>query len=440
MLVNKTISAEAKEELYSYNRFIVVSYQWPTLGAAIHMYDVPIVTENQKAVVRFAEYSMRLHLRHRDCPKGKAKAYKTHCFLMHMDDMPRLCRAVRWISILAPSAGTIVIRDRSEPKYKGRDFTDHTVKKKFHMSVRIRSTTYTPMSESLQWSLVSHLSGLRIAGMEVKETALDGDYTLPSRSLQYLQSISGAPYIFVTALAWDMIDIARSLMATANGLVLKGDYNGALERYWNIYYPCSMGLVFSTPDDIFTSDAEEPIVILCRILVDAAASYGLLKLRDHDIRAAAEAESYTHRYVGFMSQFDDRDRIVGFPDTPQATWFVASGAWHLKLLLQLRAELKGDVDWDNFVRSFDQSRKLRPDSPHVAHDYELVKSFRDHSDALVTGDDFLPTSALALPPQIFDFEIPSSIVRPHLTGWTVTEQVEAMIHGIDDQHEQQEGE
>ncbi len=46
--LNKTISAEAHEELFRSQRFIVVSYQWPGFSDELHAYDVPIASEDQK--------------------------------------------------------------------------------------------------------------------------------------------------------------------------------------------------------------------------------------------------------------------------------------------------------------------------------------------------------------------------------------------------------
>ena len=51
--VNKQISTEAKGTPYRDNVFVVVSCRWPSFGATMHAYDVPIVKEHLQAAARF---------------------------------------------------------------------------------------------------------------------------------------------------------------------------------------------------------------------------------------------------------------------------------------------------------------------------------------------------------------------------------------------------
>ena len=322
LLVNKEICSEASEQLFRSNRFVLVSSQWPGLSDIIHLYDVSIVTEDQKVVATFQHHSLRLHLRHRDVPP-KSTSCKAQNFLMLLRDLPEFCRAIRWVSLGAPAKGTIILKQPDTPSDQFQRFSNATAKKTYYTMVKLRSTLYVPLSQEVEASLLKVVQDLRIPGQKV---VFDG-LLISEASPAFLRSTAGAPIIFITAMAWDMIDVALELMASAKTPTLAGRYKRAAQRYRTIFEPCGESLVFSTPETVYSSDAEAPIVLLGRILMDAAAAYGFLNLRALDVAQAIVASSIAHDLITFMGHFNNRDSVLGYISQPQVEWYMACPAW-----------------------------------------------------------------------------------------------------------------
>lgn len=151
-------------------------------------------------------------------------------------DMDAFCRAIRWISLEAPCLGTIILKQKDNPDAKLQTFSDKTVKKEFRLRVEFRSTTYVPMTPTLEQTLVGLIADLRIPGQKVN---LKGATAL-SNTEQYLRRTAGAPIIFITALVWDMIETARIQMATAHGLVRDGKCYSAYVNLKDYYSPLTL--------------------------------------------------------------------------------------------------------------------------------------------------------------------------------------------------------
>jgi hypothetical protein len=192
LLVNREVREEAEKILYTGKVFVLISFQWPNLASLIHSNDVPIVTENQGAISRFDHYSMRLHLRHRDCPKNKAMAYRVRSILVLLRDLPVFCRAVRWNSIIAPSAGTLLIKGRNDPVHLIQPYVDHTVQRHFQLSIRLQPTQYVRLFSELQEQLAHPLKELRVAGMKTVENVASGQSIMRQDLLKSIKAEAGA--------------------------------------------------------------------------------------------------------------------------------------------------------------------------------------------------------------------------------------------------------
>jgi hypothetical protein len=294
---------------------------------------------------------------------------------MLLKDLPAFCRAVRWNSITAPSAGTIFIKGRNDPVHLTRTYAYQTVKRHFQLSIRLQSTHYVRLCSELQEQLARPIRELRIAGMKVLESVTGGQPTMRQDLLKSIQDYAGNQCIFLTALAWDMIDIIQEMILTAQELSSACDYGRAVDHYWSIISTCQQSLLFASPDLIYDSDADEPAVLLARMFLDAAAAYGLLKIRLGDHPAVQYTDNQCHSLSRFISQFENRDSILGYAGQPQATWLVDSLACQLELLLQLEQAFTSNGRHEmRFVEeNLEEASQFRPSSAHISHDRQLVK-------------------------------------------------------------------
>ncbi|KAK5165298.1 uncharacterized protein LTR77_009396 [Saxophila tyrrhenica] len=420
--LNKTISREASEELRRSNCFVVVSYKWPGLEDLIHTCDVPIVTQDNSAVARFQHHSMRIHLRHRDI-SPKDTSCQTRSFLLLLRDMPLFCRTIRWASLDKSAAGRMVlnVKDPESPVEELNVFYAQTSRNVFCTNVDFRSTTRKPLSPTLEASLVRAVEDVRMPGQKV---VVRGAINL-SETTTHLRSTAGAPYVFITALAWDLLDIAQALMKTANTFAAAGQHAQAAQRYLDIIAPCRDSFLFTPSEVLFFSDCATPVVLLFRVLMNAAAAYGFERLRASDMTGVQGADDIAHHISYFISQFDDRNKILGYGDAERATWFLVTPALHVQLLLLLSKDQETEK-LRSLVAAFGRMRQYLPGSVHLAHDEALVRSLLDGSTVSGTGI-MEQTSACALPPPLFEFEIPQHTVRPQLKGWVVEDQREKLM-------------
>ena len=109
--------------------------------------------------------------------------------------------------------------------------------------------------------------------------------------------------------------------------------------------------------------------------MDAATAYGFLKLRQMDIAAATKADEHAHGISAFLSNFDDRNEILGYANQPRATWYAASGAYHLQLLLQLESDAQDIEGLNNIFDKLIHAQKVRS-CWHLLHDIRLVEHLR----------------------------------------------------------------
>lgn len=281
-----------------------------------------------------------------------------------------------WITAVVPTPVTIILKYADAAPNDLQTFRGQKVKRVARTMVDCRATTYSRLSEDHELTLFRAAGSLRIPGQTASVTGLETMNI--NQATDYFQAITGPQSVFITAMAWDMIDMAKHYTKIANRLTLRGDYDRARARYWNIIHlPVKEGILFTSPPAIYTSDAAGPAVVFSRILHDAAASYGLLSLRALNTVEAEIGEEYSHRLCAFLSGFDDRDQILGFADQPRATWLVVSGAWHLSLLL-MAAKATSISDIDDVLLKFQDLRERRPRSKHVAHDIAQLRDVREN--------------------------------------------------------------
>lgn len=390
--MNRTISAEATEELLRNDHFVLVSYQWPSLGSIIHKFDVPIITEDQVACARFKQYSIRLNLRHRDVPVSKTLqekkgASKGRAFLMLVRDMVFFCRMIRWICFGKLSACMMVLKEKEvagEVKDCFQTFANNGVKKRFSMVAEINEGILTRASalkvKDLEGMFFNVIRDIRITGQKVRVHGSVGT----SEMREGIAHFVGSEIVFLTAFAWDMVDTLLALVAVSRQLIGYGDIPRALDRLDNILDACvEQCQLLSLPEEVYSSDATEPVVLFIRFLVEVATVYGFLVLAEGKIALARKMEELAHMFCSNMSEYDDRQDILGYKDQPQATWLLKTAYWHLESLLMLASDSLSPLEVQSVVERLRNLKEIQPESAHVAHDYELLQS--TPSDAPVVG-------------------------------------------------------
>lgn len=105
--------------------------------------------------------------------------------------------------------------------------------------------------------------------------------------------------------------------------------------------------------------------------------YGFLKLRNIEIAEAAKAEDHTHGICGWLSNFDNRNVILGFIGRPRATWYAASPAYHLQLLLQIHRDFDDMDALQSIADGLSKAKTLCSDSIHLDSDARLVADLLD---------------------------------------------------------------
>jgi len=92
----------------------VVSFDWPGFEEAKHTHDVPIVTEKMCYVARFANHSLRVHIRHPDWNLRAIGKQKHSSLLMLAVDLPQLCKMLQYTYFTLPSLAPLAVRPYSE--------------------------------------------------------------------------------------------------------------------------------------------------------------------------------------------------------------------------------------------------------------------------------------------------------------------------------------
>ncbi|KAK5111402.1 hypothetical protein LTR85_012176 [Meristemomyces frigidus] len=373
--VDKTIRQEAEQELHRTNIFVVVSWVWPNLGNTLHAFDLPIISENQSVIARFHHFALRLHLRDRT-PKSKlGSAGHVQSLLMLHSDLPILCRTLRYVSATVPLPISIFSKAAYTPDHEQLVFTNKNARAQRSM-ISLSSRSSHADTVAKQAALLAPLEAMCIGGQKITVTGafedLEGEGTMHDANRR-LQALAAPECVWIKVAAWDLLDIAAALMSAANKPVKCGDLTRAGEHYARIYSgTLEHSILGGLPEQILESDAAPAIICALRLLSDAAASAGLLHLRNLEIRRALEVDHYTHGLSAYISQFGVRNEVLGYEE--RSVWVRYAPFWHLHLLVDL---LEAESDLDHLVALFSMVHDVLPENEHIAHDLRLVSQMEE---------------------------------------------------------------
>ncbi|KAI7363264.1 hypothetical protein KC354_g6635 [Hortaea werneckii] len=440
LAVNKQINREAAEELLLRNTFVVVSWEWDGLGDLLNKFDIPIITDNQKAVAKFKMHALRLHLKHPHM-RGSIQS-----LLMLHSDLGVFCRTIRYLNATQDASGLFTLKLKDEFKSaeeSGYWFLPFSSPSDPVFCTKVQFKRVTADSEEevaiKKAKLLVPFADLRIGTQNLKIIGSEkGDEgSVPSKTVDDLIRLAAPALIWLKILAWDLFDITLGLMAAANELCREGEYARAREHYKAI---CSASAVKSTllapglaaPAD--QSDAAVPVILALRVLVDAATAAGWLYLREscvgNNFDQAVTAEDFGHAITAQLSQLRSKQEVLGYFDEMQLDWLYGTPYWHFSLVVGF---LSGVLDRNLVVHHLQHLHTLCPDNAYVAHDLDEVTRLQNVETLPPARRKRLAKlfSVCVFPPQTFLFKIPEGNERPtNFEGWCDLEQNEVVVAAL----------
>jgi hypothetical protein len=275
LAVNHQIHDEATELLVS-NNFVVISFEWAGLGLIKHVQDVPLVTENQKAVSKFTMHHLRVHIK---ANSKDLSQVPTHSFLMVASDLPCFCRTMQWEFFHMRAKGRAVIqRIEEDPKngYMSFEYDEGYNGRAVSTKIQLRSIPAKPMSAALQATLLKPFENMTILTQNVKLM----DLASHDLSVTVLQKRMSPKVVFVKPMVWRALELAQDLKRMGEEMILRNLSTRAYLKYQALIFAmkdCRL-LNFNRLAYLYT-DIEAPIVVLHQTILDGAltASFSRLK-------------------------------------------------------------------------------------------------------------------------------------------------------------------
>ncbi|GAB1743178.1 hypothetical protein NU219Hw_g9034t1 [Hortaea werneckii] len=443
LAVNKQINKEAAEELLLRNTFVVVSWEWYGLSDLLNKFDIPIITDNQKAVANFKMHALRLHLKH---PQRRGSVQS---LLMLHSDLRVFCKAIRYLNATQEASGVFVFKLKDEFRGENEsgfcflpiaDTRDTVFRTRIQFN-RVKADSEQELAIK-KIKLLETFEHLRIARQNLTVHGIEGgnEESILRKTVDDLMDMAGPPLVWLRLLAWDLLGIMLGLIAAANKLCRDGEYGRALEHYKAIYSGPAADSIILAEGLVFLADRSDvgpPVVMALRALLDAATAAGWLYLREPHLESVSQskaAEEYGHRITAMISTFSNRQEILGYPDDEMiACWLGDTPYWHFCIVIGF---IQGEFDLDFLVNRLEELHDTFPNNAHVAHDLLEATNLQDDDtfDALASREHLVELfSVRALPPQTFVFQIPEHHEFPtNYAGWYDGEQYEAALAAFDE--------
>ncbi|KAI7476660.1 hypothetical protein KC351_g9302 [Hortaea werneckii] len=426
LAVNKQIRKEATEELLRRNTFVLISWKWDRLGDLLHQFDLPIITDNQKAVATVAKFKMnalRLHLGF-PADKGRVKS-----LLMLHSDLEVFCRAIRYLCAVSDWPAHFVAKHSKPTGDWFGVYTNHHMPA-FVTKIELNDVDGGSEAEVIEKKakLLAPLIDLRIAGQKLKVLTphvgeAQSEY---AKMVDDLIKLAAPSLVWIKIAAWDLLDISLALMAAANKLCRDGDYGRAYMHYESILIDVPRRHFLCTlPHAVVESDAAPPVVMGLYVLLDAVIASGFLSLRHGDIKEVAHAHNVERHIFDLITCFPNREEILFAPELEQPSIVDRTPSWHFSALASFFVE---PLPISHYVEVFEDLHQHFPNDLRIAHDLKAFVRLSEGNQTIALNDRpqlLAKFSARAFPPQASTFQIPEHIARPtRSSGWHDQEQYE----------------
>ncbi|KAK4547035.1 hypothetical protein LTR36_001256 [Oleoguttula mirabilis] len=416
LATNRQINQEAREVLAS-NHFVVVSIDWDGLEQAKHYHSVPIVCEEQKAVAKFKDHHLRVHVQHSFKQK---RTQGIRSFLMLAVDLPVFCsEMLQWNFFNNDSLSGVLVTLPGLPPERLSVISPNVNNRKPvpHMNIKIqlRSITAKPLGAALETRLLRPFQDLTIGPQRVSITGC----LQPDKTKAYALFM-GAQTRFLKPTAWKALELTQTLKCRGDELVKLGDLTHAVDRYHLVAQLHQSCRLLDLPQTCFQSDVELPVGRMQYTAVDAIATVGFIHLRLGNVDDACSVLSELPYIYGFLRKLPSRDLLMPTDRQKLPCWQAVS--WLNALTLFLTDRHSGHHG-GNILGLVDDLRELDESSEHakrLAHDLYLMHNtltdahIREEylSGAIPQLDLVKASSVHFFAPLIFDMPPPVGLSKP----------------------------
>ena len=265
MAVNKATRDDVAQYLIHENTFVLVTFDMPDFHRMLHLCNVPIVTDRHLG--SFNLHSVDLDLYWTTPSPVLVAEYKEQPgtighqsgrVLMFATDFPKLCNMLKFQCAYAFPRCVYVMT--------GRTAKLRIVGMPKKEPLKIKLEFLQPLKPSRQTSILNALQTITGGGYDLTLKGVSNiEYANASELIEEARRRMAPRIIWLRALAWEQLQITHQIKKYADGLVAKGDIEGALHRLMLIMDHAGdlMSMVrmryFETHDDDF--DAELYVAI-----------------------------------------------------------------------------------------------------------------------------------------------------------------------------------
>lgn len=387
------------------NHFVVVSFEWPGFEEAKHMYNVPIVTETRRHVARFAGHSLRAHIQHPSKGLKPARHLVLSSFLMLAVDLPRFCEMVQWTYLNFPSNAPVVMRMHGMSEDDWRIYSPLTDSKEYQVVTKLqfRAVKNKKVTAELEESLLKPFESMIVGNQKV---VISGTSRLGWHEINRLQRRMGPHVLYVSAIAWRMLEIARNLKQDADDLVVAGRFELAAEKYSIILW-ASKSPIFSLHDNPWDSDCGAPVGLLARNMLDAASMAASLYVRIGRIDHAAQMAQMGGSMVNVLRMIPDRQNNL-FPEHGRRLIGMHALSW-MNIIIDMCIREQEMHEVAVMRHCLLRAREMFGGTEHLANDLALFNDLENFSSV---EDLRRKTSACRLPPLVFNTPLPDNCTKP----------------------------
>lgn len=280
LATNHTIRSEALEVLQT-NNFVVVSHRWSGASYLKHEAHVPIVTENQTDVANFQHHVLRVH--YEAPPSLGGGGLKPESWVMVADDLPAFCRSLQCSLVSINMSASIFTYTTSK---SAREISSSASRHPLgppttatdvpRIKIQFRDSDVTERKLEVAKSILSPFA-MVIYGLQ--KVSISNVAASLTTHVQRLKHTMAPRSVWVTGLAWHVLELMQDMKATADKFALAGHDEHAAKRYNDICCLHAYCPLFKLDDDEYSADLATPIAALHYLLLQASITAAFLKLK-----------------------------------------------------------------------------------------------------------------------------------------------------------------
>ena len=249
----------------------MVSHRWDLVGSLKHQHDIAIVTENQTDVAKFRRHKLRVHFQ---LPYDDNNKRNIESFLMVSEQLPNLCNFLQYLLYLVPNPCSYIAHLRGTPPHECITAKDPEAGDDRGPSIKLQ--LQDKVEQKTANLLLDHFKNVISANLNAKVlnrcTALD-------TYANSLERRMNTRVIWTNAMAWHAPATLSGMKYHADDVLHDRNLIGAMIRYAGIWmlFPSLPILHFRT--EMWDSEAAQPLGIMSSVIVMAAITDTLIRIR-----------------------------------------------------------------------------------------------------------------------------------------------------------------